>query len=375
MAIFLSEVEGREFRRYCDQRADGARLRDALRRRVRSRLVGGGLGAGPEDWWFCVAEYVTDAAMVFALDRDGEVGEWLRAVMLWLVDRPIEDWVGPAFREHGLAVPVGNLETAHLTWATGVALDLGYEAFSPSERERLLEALRERGATMCGRWLSGHNHLANWRCVLLAGLSVAAVVLGDRPLVDRCVEEYGLCLHVFQPDGSYGESLQYGNYAASAMVLTREALLRSGAADAAAVTASPWSLMPRWQASSLLYQRPVEGWGVSARAVSANFNDSGALFRPSGDLLLHTATRERERTPEMAGLARWLFDRLYGHDFEQAPHNRASFGFLNDFGFLSVPLLAGACSAMEPQEAGLCRVEAFSCGDVLLRDGWGAGRS
>src|SRR5690606_20662475 len=106
------------------------------------------------------------------------------------------------------------------------------------------------------------------------------------------------------------------------------------------------------------------------RPRSANFNDSAALHRPSGDLLLHIAARARDALPAEAGLARWLFDTLYTPAFEQSPHDLATFGFVNDFGFLAFPLLPQAAAALVPDAAGLGTLEAFSCGDVLARDAW-----
>jgi len=186
----------------------------------------------------------------------------------------------------------------------------------------------------------------------------------------RAVREYQICLQMFQSDGSCGESLQYGNYACYALMLAREALIRRNPDLTCLLPASPWNKMPRWQAASLFYRKPLSGWGNQPRARSANFNDSAALFRPSGDLLLHIAARERDMCPNEAGLARWLFDTLYGSDLSLGPHNRATFGFLNDWGFLSIPLLAAACPPLEPQQIGLSEMEVFSCGDVIARDSW-----
>jgi hypothetical protein len=120
----------------------------------------------------------------------------------------------------------------------------------------------------------------------------------------------------------------------------------------------------------LFYHKPLSGWGAENRPRSANFNDSAALFRPSGDLLLHLAVRERETVPAMAGLARWLFDTLYASQLTQGPHDVATFGFSNEFGFLAVPLLPAAVTALSPADAGLTPLELFGCGDVMARDSW-----
>lgn len=288
-----------------------------------------------------------------------------------MIRRPVSDWVGPLFRNHDTKEPLGHLETAHLTWGTAVALDLAGDIFTESEKQEVGDIMRERGLPMCRRWLDQNHHLANWRCVLGAGVAVAAAVLNDRAEMKRAVADYQLSLQIFQPDGSYGESLQYANYAAYTLMLAREALLRRDPTLASQLPADPWDRMPRWQAASLFYQKPLSGWGPEPRARSANFNDSAALFRPSGDLLLHLAAREKQAQPMEAGLARWLFDTLYAGQPAMGPHDGATFGFLNDWGFLTIPLLPAAAPPMGPAEAGLGEMETFSCGDVLVRDAWG----
>jgi hypothetical protein len=171
----------------------------------------------------------------------------------------------------------------------------------------------------------------------------------------------------FQPDGSYGESLQYGNYAAFSLVLAREALLRAGVASP--LPLEPWVGYVRWAAHSFFYNKPLSGWGPSARPRSANFGDSGAIFRPSGDLLLHIASRGRDSHPAEAGLARWLFDTLYPAGTDPEPHDLASFGFVPGFGFLSPILLQQAAAAVPPSESCEPATRAFSCGDAFAREG------
>ena len=104
---------------------------------------------------------------------------------------------------------------------------------------------------------------------------------------------------------------------------------------------------------------------------SVNFGDCAATFRPSGDLLMHVASRARQSLPSQAGIAAWLFDRMYQPVDGPAIHDMASFGFINDFGFLSVLLAPGAAKPVSPEEAGYPVTRAFSAGDSFLRDSWG----
>jgi len=346
----------------------------ALVNRVERRAASPGLGGHgvTVDWWHHAAEFLTDAAMAHAIlyKPSAAVDAWLRDVTLSLVRRPLDDWIGPAFRDHDSQPPRGHLETAHLAWGVAVVLDLAGDVFTESERAEIAAALRGKGAALCIRWLDTTNHLANWRCVLNAGLAVAGAVLDDKAFLERAAAEFRRCVDVFQPDGSYSESLQYGNYAAGTLMLAREALVRRDPSLDAALPLAPYAKKPRWDAASLFYQKPLSGWGAYPRPRCANFNDSAALFRPTGDLLLHIAVRARESLPAEAGLARWLFDTLYTPYNAQGPDDLATFGFVNDFGFLTIPFLTQAASAIPPEEAGVPLVAGFSCGDVLVRDAW-----
>ncbi|MBC7892172.1 MAG: heparinase II/III family protein, partial [Sphingobacteriaceae bacterium] len=179
-----------------------------------------------------------------------------------------------------------------------------------------------------------------------------------------------LCHEAFQPDGSYGESVQYGNYLALALTLSHEALIRRFPEKAATLDAPAYGRGMAWVASSQFYAKPLGGsWGDEPRARAANFNDSAALFRPSGDVLLHLATRSGSETER--GLARWLFQEYYEPVPTQGPHDLATFGMVNDWGFLTLPLLTHDLPpALSPKAAGLPLTHAFSNGHAFVRDAW-----
>lgn len=374
MALFLSERE-RESLRTGERDAFCSDLYWALNRRAERRASKPGL-LSPEDqvdWWRPVGEYLSDAAMAFALKPSETLSVWLRDVSLSVVRRPYEDWVGPAFRAHdpskGEAEQVGHLETAHMSWALSIVLDLASEVFTREERSEVEQVVRDRGVALCLRWLERPQKVANWRLVMIGGVSVAAAVLDDRELIDRAVAELKIGMQCFQPDGSYGESLQYGSYAISAAALSHEALRRRDPSLADAVPVSAYAGYARWAAYSHLYMKPLSGWnGIRPRAL--NFNDSGAMFKPHGDVLCHIAARAKEESPRDAALARWLFESTYRTDISYGPHDQGSFGLLNDFGFLTLPLYSQAAPAQSPEQAGLPRLGAFSCGDVIARDAW-----
>lgn len=383
MAVFLSDTERTQIKAKL-KAGDPlvCRFYAALHKRVYERVATKGL-LGPNAtvaWYYPAAEYLSDAAMLYALQPEEQrsgapVAVWLRTVALDVARTAAYDWVGPAFRDHRTDGPsgplTGHLETAHLCWALSAVYDLARDAFSESEQAEIRQALTEKGIVLCRRWIDKNTHLANWRGILMSGVLVAASVIGDEELVDQYVLEWQRCALAFQPDGSYGESVQYGNYLAFALMLAYESLSRTYPEKAALLDVGTYGKGIRWVASSMFYTKPLAGsgnWGTEPRARAANFNDSAALFRPSGDLLLHLAVRAE--TDEEKHLARGLFATYYESVPTQGPHELATFGMNNDWGFLTLPLLTHETKAASTQEVGLPLTTGFSNGHTFMRDAW-----
>lgn len=332
-----------------------------------------GLGAThSETWWHEVLENVATVAAAVRLKNEPGPREWIRSTALTLAGLPQDAWIGPWFRDHARQPPVGHLETAHVSMALALALDLGRTALSEPEQAVVAEALRAKGIALCRAWLAATGYLANWRCVLLAGVTVPAAVLGDRALLEECLAEYRFCCQAFQADGSYGESLQYASYAAWALMMTHESLLRALPPEATADLPMPYAGLARWAAYSLFARRPLSGWGDLPRPLSLNFNDSGLIAGIAPDLLLHIAVRARERDPETAALARHAFDTVYADVPNLGPFHRSSFGFLNTYSFLTLALHAQAGDAQSPTRLNLAPTARFSAGPAIARSGWEA---
>lgn len=383
MAVFLSDTERAQIQHSLTV-GDPVlcRFYAALHKRVYERVATKGL-LSPDStvaWYYPAAEYLSDAAMLYALEPEEKLANWLRTVTLDIARTSNYDWVGPAFRDHSEPL-TGHLETAHLCWALSAVYDLAKEVFTESEQAEIRQALTEKGITLCRRWMDKNTHLANWRGILMSGVLVSAAVLGaagssaadDPDLIDQYVMEWQRCALAFQPDGSYGESLQYGNYLAFALMLAYESLCRTYPEKASQLDMGAYGKGIRWVASSMFYAKPLAGWGIHAggaepRARAANFNDSAALFRPSGDLLLHLAVRGKN--DEEKQLARGLFATYYEPVPTQGPHELATFGMNNDWGFLTLPLLTHETRSASPQEAGLPLTTAFSNGHTFMRDAW-----
>jgi len=322
-------------------------------------------------YWHAVAEYMTDAAMAYALKPERDLGIWLRDTTLSLVRRDADDWVGPWFRNHDTELPLGHLETAHLCLAVAAPLDLAPDVFIEAEREEITAKLRDEGIPMCLRWLENRGSLNNWHCIMTFGLASAAAVLDDRVAMQKAVEYFNICVQAYQPDGTYTESLQYSNYASQGLMLAYEALVRRDPSLAKQISAVPYAKGVPWSLYSYFYKKPLTKWGPYPLPRSANFNDSAAIHRPTADVLLHMAVRAQDELPTEAGLATWLFEELYLPYVDQVPYDLMSFGFFNQFGFLAMPLMVHAPAAISPVDTDLPTMAHFSCGDTLVRERWG----
>ena len=345
----------------------------AIRARVQQRAMCPGLTdpSATTQWWHHVSEYMTDAAIVHVFEPSPKTDAWLHDNVMALVRRPLADWSGPAFRRYYGGVMRGSLETGHLCWAVGICLDTAADLFTPAEVAEIKENLREKGLKPCRVYLDTRDAYTNWNCIMLAGYAVAAAILEDEAALDFARNYFDILIDHYQADGSYGETLQYGNYATYALVIAHETLLRCGRIKEANL--EPYGRYVEWAATAFFFRKPMSGWPIPMNLPrSANFGDCAAVYRPSGDVLMHIAVRGGRQLPDQAALASWIFDQTYLPIEEPAVHDMASFGFINDFGFLSVLFAADRAAAKSPADLGLATVRAFSAGDSFLRERWGA---
>jgi hypothetical protein len=342
---------------------------DALQKRVYERVSWGNL-LGPNAttiWWHSAAEYLSDAAMSYVIEPTPELAAWINRETLQIVRKSTYDWVGPEFRDHSEPF-TGHLETAHLCWGVSAVYDLAKGAFSENEIQEIKQSLHEKGTVLCRRWLDKNVHLANWRSILFSGAMVSAVVLEDEKTVNDLLPEFELCQNALQDDGSYGESLQYGNYLLLAITFAKEAVSRSYPEVFTHSLIHSFTHCVNWFTTSMFYAKPLKSWGDEPMARAANFNDSAAIFRPSGDIILHIAARSENETER--GLAKWLFEKYYATNPNLAPHDLATLGMRNDWGFLTLPLLTYESKAISPEEANLPLTTIFSNGNGFIRDTW-----
>jgi hypothetical protein len=327
-------------------------------------------------WWHHSAEYLSEAAFIYKLTmRDDKLKAWLRSVTLEIVRRPDDDWIGPFFRDHQSSPKYGNLETAHLSIAVSLVIDLCSEIFSTEEINEIKDKLINTAVPLCINWLKSNLHLSNWRCILLAGIAVPAAVLDERKLLDFVAREYKICLETIQDDGSYAESLQYANYSYWGIMFIYESLIRSNPELANTISCSRYAKAARWFVHSFFYNKPLAGWGAYPLPRFANFNDSGAVFSVDPDLLMHISCRAKDTIPEEAGLAKWLFDKLYAKYPSQGPFDRNTFGFFNRYSFFSMIFYLQSTPSLAPEEIEMLLTKRYNNGDCLTRNSWEKGKT
>lgn len=375
MAIFVTQAEVTRLRQ-APADSKQRRFYEALRDRVQKNTRAPGL-VQPDDtqqWWHLCWERASDAAFVYHVDRDEALGQWLRAVGLWLAELPGDEWLGPWFRKRE-AIPRGMLETAHASLTMCEILDLAGDLFSGEETQALRAALREKGMAPCERFCDGiakGGHINNWFNVLLGGYGVSAVVLGDTERVKQTLTWLPLAHNLYNAD-SYGESLQYSNYASLCLSNLQEVLLRAYPECEPQLDMRCYARLMPWYATSYLYQKPLHEGGP-AYPRSFNFSDSAAIFRPTADVLVQVAVRMAKTLPREAALASWLLNTTYPNP-SLGPDELATFGFVNQYQYRSIVMMPDVVEAASPDVLGYPEVMEFEYGHVLLRDRWHSPRA
>lgn len=322
-----------------------------------------------QEWWHLIWERLSDVAFVQTVKPAKRTKKWLRDTVLDIIRKPADDWVGPWFRERTEPL-IGHLETSHVGVAVATVLDLCPEIFTEEEIEEIKENLKEKCQILCLNWinrtLERHSHINNWFMVLINGYGTVSAVLGDDQGVRKTIDFYHTASRLYNED-SYGESIQYWNYATIHLSHLYEVLVRYNPDLESELDYSCYMDCLPWVVSSFMYMKQLAGWGREYPR-TINFGDSAAIFRPTADILLHIAYRAREDDPQKAGMARWLFETTYKIDLP--PYDRASFGFFNQYQFMSFLLYDKATSSLSPENADLPLTSSFATGTVINRNKW-----
>jgi hypothetical protein len=127
------------------------------------------------------------------------------------------DWIDQAHVKFGN--PAG-LRTGMLSQDVAIGFDWLFPYLSEEERERILEGLDRRGiqpfltSIEQGAWWS--QELSNWYTVIIGGLGIAGMALGDahpqsQELIDLSLGKMKTYLSIYGEDGEFNESVAYSN--------------------------------------------------------------------------------------------------------------------------------------------------------------------
>lgn len=321
------------------------------------------------DWWRCVSG-LSDAGFIHCMEPDEELGRWIKENVMSVIRKPLDEWIGPWFRTR-TTPPKGTLETSHICVAIVNAVDMNESLFTQEEMQEIKAALREKGLLLCKNWMvksyPASSHINNWFVVLLTGIAAVCAFLDEKEEFGKILEMYDYATQLFNKD-SYGESLGYWGYAAAHMVKIREYVRRYKEKLGEKMDTASYSGSISWAVSSYLYSKKLEGWEDSEYPLCLNFGDSAYIRRMHASLLLNIAVTEKERAPEIAGMARWLFEEQYRE--HMLVFKDVELGNTESLDFWSLLYYVNASEPVSPIEAKLPRAMSFEAGNVIIRDSW-----
>ena len=272
-------------------------------RLVKIILEGDGLEAlkdvKPERYVYKLGGRLLIVALHYRMTGDPQAGRYLKAITLDAANRPMAFWMHRALRKYKDDWPIGQLETAILARGISAALVWGEDLFTDVQLGHIRNALRDKGLYPMLRYLETTEKHNNFLPAIASGAMAASVALND-----SLAREHSLALlnkwgALVEDDGSYGEQIDYFNYAfvnfaKGQMVLGQKHLLALG------------KQLPQFK-GTLAWQLGHYSLNEKNKAVRLNFGDDDYLGGPPSRLttqLLSLFTGQ--------GLGTWMLDHLYG---------------------------------------------------------------
>ena len=129
------------------------KLYNALRNRIYEKTKESGFvqPGDTQEWWHLCWERSSDAAFIWYIEKNPDLGKWIRQTAFWLRDQEAAEWIGPWFRNHNKPL-TGQLETAHAALALCEILEFCADLFSVDEKKSLEDALKAKGMKPCLRY-------------------------------------------------------------------------------------------------------------------------------------------------------------------------------------------------------------------------------
>ena len=337
-----------------------------------------------QEWYHLVWERMSDAAFVYSMEHDERLGKWVHDRTMELVRMPLDGWIGPWFRKRNEAYQIGALETSHITLAVCEAYDNAGDVFTEEEKQEIASAVTQKGLILCKRFVESRwgSSVNNWDIVLLTGYGVAAALFGVEAEIRRVLEIEEVFSSIYNKD-SYGESVQYSNYASLCLNHLHRVLVNTGYARISDLHPSYFRLI-EWYAYSFQRMKYLESFDTEVPRTFA-FGDSSNLFRPTADVLVQTAiwgqthswgqtqncdqTDRGEKCSKIAALAAWMFHTIYSKETGLIDE-MATFGFFNQFTYDAVLRMPDMAAPLSPGELKLPLAKRFEIGHVIARDSW-----
>ncbi|HAI11116.1 MAG TPA: hypothetical protein DCM28_05385 [Phycisphaerales bacterium] len=323
---------------------------DRLVKLVQTMMADEGLGGlkdvEPQRYVYKLGGRLLNVALYYRMTGDPQAGRFLKAITLDTARRPMDFWLHKALRKYPADFPYGQLETAILGRGMSVAMVWGHDLFDASEREMIQTALRQKGLYPMLRYLQTIKRHNNFLPAIASGALCAAIALDDSLAKKHALDLLNQWGTLVEDDGSYGEQIDYFNYA---FVNFAKGQLALGAKHVTSLCETLPQLkgtLP-WQLSH--YSLDDRGY-----AVRLNFGDDdfhgGAPSRLTTQLLaLMTGN----------GLGTWMLEHLHGN----VPTDDA-------YAMIAKIALVGQImpDAVSPEY--LPKVAGYDTGIGVIRSGW-----
>lgn len=272
-------------------------------RLVKTMLAGDGLtslkNVKPESYVYKLGGRLLIVALHYRMTGDAQAGKYLKAIALDAANRPMSFWMHRALRQYKDDWPLGQLETAILARGMAAALVWGQDLFTDSQCEQLRSALRDKGLYPMLRYLQTIERNNNFLPAIASGAMAASVALDDSLACEHSLALLNKWGALVEDDGSYGEQIDYFNYAfvnfaKGQMALGQKHLLELG------------KQLPHLK-GTLAWQLGHYSLNHKNAAVRLNFGDDDYLGGPPSRLtaqLLSLFTGD--------GLGTWMLENIYG---------------------------------------------------------------
>ena len=289
-------------------------------------------------------------SLIYVLDNNRELGTILRKNILSMARESQEFWVHYPLRPYNPSAPEGGLETAHLSAAMSIVMDMTPGLFDAKEKKEIIRAIREKGFVPCMRWLRNNACRSNWSAVISSQTLLTAKFLNDRKGAALAEKTFVEFLDLIETDGSYGEQIDYFEYPLRVMINAFIVMGMEKAEKLIRNSSLAKSLM--WMSYYYFYNTDADG---KLNDGKITFGDGDYLHKPSAELCYFLGNTLKQ------GVGTWLINEYYGNEY------------IDDFMmlFLKSMFHDQEVQPESPEKLGFPLVKSFENGLSVIRSSWG----